>query len=111
MHGRADAEIIETTHNTARFFTETRQIAWVLLIGTMLWGIYGYFRMPQRKDPDIPVRQALAYCRWPGASSDRIEQLVTKRLEEEIAKTPTLKKSSRSRAPALRLFTSPWSSR
>src|SRR6185369_12443201 len=92
MHGRADAEIIETTHNTARFFTETRQIAWVLLFGTLFWGVYGYFRMPQRKDPDIPVRQALAYCRWPGADSDRIEQLVTKRLEEEIAKNANVEK-------------------
>jgi multidrug efflux pump subunit AcrB len=92
MHGRSDAEIIQTTHNTARFFTETRHIAWVLLIATMVWGVYGYFSMPQRKDPDIPVRQALAYCRWPGASSDRIEALVTKRLEEEIAKNANIEK-------------------
>src|SRR6266511_2010650 len=92
MHGRSDADIIQTTHNTARFFTETRQIAWVLLIGTLLWGVYGYFSMPQRKDPDIPVRQALAYCRWPGASSERIEALVTKRLEEEIAKNANIDK-------------------
>jgi multidrug efflux pump subunit AcrB len=92
MHGRSDAEIIETTHNTARFFTESRQIAWVLLIGTLVWGVYGYFSMPQRKDPDIPVRQALAYCRWPGADSDRIEALVTKRLEEEIAKNANIEK-------------------
>ena len=35
---------IERTHNTARFFTETRQVAWVLLIGTMLWGVYGWLR-------------------------------------------------------------------
>jgi multidrug efflux pump subunit AcrB len=92
MHGRADADFIQTTHNTARFFTETRQISWVLLIGTLLWGVYGYFSMPQRKDPDIPVRQALAYCRWPGASSERIEALVTKRLEEEIAKNANIDK-------------------
>ncbi len=92
MHGRSDAEIIETTHNTARFFVEWRQISWVLLIGTVLWGVFGYFSMPQRKDPDIPVRQALAYCRWPGATSDRIEQLVTKRLEEEIGKNANVEK-------------------
>ena len=79
------AATIAQTHNTARFFTETRHVAWVLLIGTVLWGVYGYLTMPQRKDPDIPVRQALALCPWPGASAEKIEQLVTRRIEEKIA--------------------------
>src|SRR5262245_7344218 len=80
-----DRHLIDTTHNTARFFTETRQVAWVLLIGTILWGVYGYLRMPQRKDPEIPVRQALALCPWPGASAEKIEQLITRRIEEKVA--------------------------
>src|SRR4029078_13215823 len=80
-----ELELAERTHNTARFFTETRQAAWVLLIGTVLWGAYGYTKMPQRKDPDIPIRQALALCPWPGASAEQIEELVTRRIEEKIA--------------------------
>src|SRR5262245_45591022 len=83
---------IERTHNTARFFTETRHVAWVLLIGTMLWGIYGYMQMPQRKDPEIPIRQALALCPWPGASAEKIEQLVTRRMEEKIAENVRVEK-------------------
>jgi multidrug efflux pump subunit AcrB len=82
----SDTERIHGRRNTARFFTEERHIAWVLLIATLVWGAWGYLRMPQRKDPDIPVRQALAIGYWPGASSERIEELVTRRLEEEIAK-------------------------
>jgi multidrug efflux pump subunit AcrB len=80
-----EQQSIERTHNTARFFVETRHVAWVLLVGTMLWGVYGYLSMPQRKDPDIPIRQALVLCSWPGASADKIEQLVTRRIEEEIS--------------------------
>jgi multidrug efflux pump subunit AcrB len=80
------------THNTARFFTETRQVAWVLLIGTVLWGVYGYAKMPQRKDPDIPVRQALALCPWPGASAEKIEQLITRRIEEKVAENVKVEK-------------------
>src|SRR5690349_16589157 len=83
---------IERTHNTARFFTETRHVAWVLLIGTLLWGGYGYFKMPQRKDPDIPVRQALALCPWPGASAEKIEELVTRRIEEKVAENVKVEK-------------------
>jgi len=88
----SEQQRIERTHNTARFFTETRHVAWVLLIGTALWGIYGYFGMPQRKDPDIPIRQALALCPWPGASAEKIEQLVTRRMEEKIAENVRVEK-------------------
>ncbi len=91
-HHASEQQKIARTHNTARFFTETRHVAWVLLIGTMLWGVYGYSQMPQRKDPDIPVRQALALCPWPGASAEKIEQLVTRRMEEKIAENVRVEK-------------------
>ena len=56
-------------HNTARFFTENRHVSWVLLIAVVVWGIYGYLNIPQRKDPDIPVRLAVAIpLRSAGAS-------------------------------------------
>ncbi|MEZ5289681.1 MAG: efflux RND transporter permease subunit [Vicinamibacterales bacterium] len=80
-----DDHLIAHTRNTARLFTETRHLSSVLLVGTLLWGVYGYLQMPQRKDPDIPIRQALVLCPWPGASADRIEELVTRRIEERIA--------------------------
>jgi len=91
-HGHSDQDIVARTHNTARFFTETRHIAWVLLIATMVWGVYGYLRMPQRKDPDIPIRQALALVPWPGASAERIEQLVTRKVEEKIGENSKVEK-------------------
>jgi len=87
---RSDDEILRTVHNTARFFTEQRQISWVLLIGTVVWGIFGYRSMPQRKDPDIPVRMAVATCSWPGASAERIEQLVTRPIEEKISENSSV---------------------
>jgi multidrug efflux pump subunit AcrB len=85
MAHKSDTDLIQKTHNTARFFVENRHISWVLLLGTIVWGIYGYFAMPQRKDPDIPVRQAAVLTPWYGKSSDRVEELLTKRLESTIA--------------------------
>lgn len=91
-HGKTDEEHIRGTRNVARFFTESRHIAWVLLFAVSLWGIYAYHGMPQRKDPDIPVRQALAMIPWPGASAERVEQLVTKPAEEAVAENATVER-------------------
>jgi multidrug efflux pump subunit AcrB len=74
--------------NIARFFTHNRQIAWVALAATLAWGAFGYARMPKRKDPDIPVRVGLAICPWPGIASDKVEQLVTRKIEQAATGNP-----------------------
>jgi multidrug efflux pump subunit AcrB len=85
MAHKDDATLIATTHNTARYFTEQKQVAWVALIGTVLWGIVGYFSMPQRKDPEIPVITAMVITPWPGMDAERVEDRVTRRIEEVVA--------------------------
>jgi multidrug efflux pump subunit AcrB len=84
-HGTTDEEIVRTTRNTARFFTETRHVSWVLLLFTLGWGAYGYLSMPQRKDPDVPSRVAAVMASWPGASAEKVEQLLVRRIEERVA--------------------------
>src|SRR5262245_55074455 len=91
-HGRSENEIINTTHNTARYSVETRHLTWVLLILTCVWGIFGYVQMPQRKDPEFQVRIAGATIPWPGASADRVEQLVSRKVEERAAGNAKIKK-------------------
>src|SRR5713226_1442583 len=86
-HGHSDAERIRTTQNTARYFTENRHVAWVLLVATIAWGLLSYVAMPKRKDPEIAVRVAAAIVAWPGASAEKMEQLVTRKLEEKIAES------------------------
>ncbi|HEX3248309.1 MAG TPA: efflux RND transporter permease subunit [Pyrinomonadaceae bacterium] len=83
-HVKSDQELINGKHNTARFFVEKREVAWVLLILTCVWGVYGYISMPQRKDPEVQVRTAVALVPWPGASAEKVEQLVTKKVEEQM---------------------------
>jgi multidrug efflux pump subunit AcrB len=92
MSHKTDNWLIEHTHNTARFFTENRHIAWMVLIATFVWGVFGYLNMPQRKDPDIPVRVAVAICPWPGVPTEKVEQLVTRKIEEKMAENTTVKK-------------------
>lgn len=83
-----DAETIGRTRNTARFFVENPHISTVLLITTCVAGAFAYATMPKLKDPRFPVVYAAAVCRWPGVPAERIEQLVTRRLEERITENP-----------------------
>ncbi len=91
MAHRSDDWLIANVHNTARFFTEHPHISWMTLVATLIWGIVGYARMPQRKDPDIPVKVAMAIGRWPGVEATRVEQLVARRIEETMAENVTVK--------------------
>ena len=60
--------------NLARFFLEQRHIAWVSLAVAIVWGVYVLLKMPQLKDPDIPVRQAMINVPGQGTSSEQVEQ-------------------------------------
>src|SRR3989442_2119590 len=90
MAYKNDQDRIEKSHNAARFFVEHPQVSWVLLTGVLVWGWFGYHSMPQRKDPDIPVRVAVAFCSWPGATAQQVEQFVTRPIEDAVAENKTI---------------------
>ena len=96
MTHKAESEYIAHTHNTARFFTEHRQVSLILLIAVCLWGWYGFQHMPKRKDPSIPVRVAVASIAWPGATAQEVEQLVTRQVEQVMAQNAFIKPPSAS---------------
>jgi multidrug efflux pump subunit AcrB len=90
MAHKSDQERIEQTKNVPRFFVEHPQVSWVLLAGVLIWGWFGYNSMPQRKDPNIPVRVGVASCSWPGATSQQVEQLITRPIEDTVAQNKTI---------------------
>src|SRR6266480_5095419 len=90
MAHTSDQDRIENTHNVPRFFVEHPQVSWVLLVGVLVWGWFGYHSMPQRKDPDIPVRVGVAFCAWPGATARQVEQFVTRQIEDAVAENKTI---------------------
>ena len=97
MAHRSDADYIQNERNTARFFVENRQISGILLLATVALGIYGYTRMPKRKDPDIPVRVASVITQWPGATTEQVELCDSGRLNR-----PSRKKSRHTSAEGRR---------
>ena len=91
MAHTTDEDAIRVTHNIARFFTENRHVAWVLLVAVFLWGFYGYTDMPKRKDPNIPISVASIVTPWPGKTAVEIEQLITYPIEQSVAENTTIR--------------------
>ena len=81
---------ITNRRNIPRFFVEHPHISWILLVGVLVWGWFGYTSMPQRKDPEIHVRLGVASCPWPGATAEQVEQFVTRRIEDVAAENKTI---------------------
>lgn len=70
-----------------------RQVTLSVLVVLFIFGVYSLVRMPRREDPKISIPQALVVAYYPGASSEEVEQQVTKHIEEFLFKFEEIKKS------------------
>ncbi len=68
----------------------------VALIGVA--GVSAYQTLPRMEDPELISRNAIVKTRFPGADAERVESLVTEKIEEElfdIEEIKTLESTSR----------------
>lgn len=68
----------------AGFALRNRVIVSVAVLLLMVWGLLAYFTMPQREDPEYVVRTCVILTSWPGTPTERVEELVTAPLENEV---------------------------
>ncbi|MDH3207769.1 MAG: efflux RND transporter permease subunit, partial [Gemmatimonadota bacterium] len=69
---------------------DKNRITTVALAFILVGGVNAYFQMPRAEDPGFVVRAALVTTFFPGASPERIEQLVTDRIEKAVQEIPEL---------------------
>ncbi|MBX2810559.1 MAG: efflux RND transporter permease subunit [Myxococcales bacterium] len=63
----------------------------VTLLAILLYaGVSAYFSLPQQMDPGFTVRTAQIVTRFPGASPERVEQLVANPIEQAVQTMPEL---------------------
>ena len=74
---------------TATAISKNR-ITTVLLVVILLGGISAYFSMPRDYDPGFTIRTAIVLTFFPGASPERVERLVTDKVEKVIQEIPEL---------------------
>ena len=76
--------------NVTRFAIEKNRITFVVLLFLAVAGINAFRSMPQSEDPGFTIRVAMVMTYFPGASPERIEQLVTDKLEKAIQEMPEI---------------------
>ena len=76
--------------NITRLAIEKNRITTVVLVVLFFAGLSSYFGLPRAEDPGFVMRTALVQTFFPGASPERVELLVTDKLEKAIQELPEL---------------------
>ncbi len=50
----------------------------------VVWGLFAFQTMPRREDPEFTIMTCVVTAQWPGASAEKVEQLITDPLEEAL---------------------------
>jgi len=74
--------------NPAALCIRNNRTSLVLLLLLVFLGVSTYLDIPQLEDPEFTVRVAVVITPFPGASPQRVEDLVTDKLEERIREMP-----------------------
>ncbi len=67
---------------------EKNRITLVVVTLALLSGVLAYWSLPKAQDPGFTIRTALITTRLPGASPERMELLVTDKIEKKVQEMP-----------------------
>ncbi len=81
-----------------------RKSIFLIITVLLLNGIFAYFTLPAQEDPSITIREAVISTAFPGMAPDRVEQLITKKLEEEIRKIAEVEEIKSSSATGISII-------
>ena len=76
--------------NLTKFALERRTVTGTLIAVLIFAGIGAYFDAPRQMDPGFIIRTAMITTYFPGASPERVEQLITDPIEKVVQEIPQL---------------------
>lgn len=80
--------------NLTKFSIEKNRITYTVLATIILLGITLYQSLPRDSMPPMTIRVATIVSQFPGAGPERVEELVTDKIEKVVQELPELKKVS-----------------
>ncbi len=73
-----------------RFAIQNDRVTITAVLLVCVAGVMAFFQLPQAEDPGFIIRTAMIQTRFPGANPERVENLVTDKLEKAIQQLPQL---------------------
>ncbi|MHB8158457.1 MAG: efflux RND transporter permease subunit, partial [Desulfocucumaceae bacterium] len=73
------------------YLLKKRKITILFFIMIVAVGILSFIQLPRQEMPDITITFAIVTTTYPGASPEKMEQTVTRKLEQKIKELPGLK--------------------
>lgn len=73
------------------YLVRKRKITLLFFIMITILGVLSFFQLPRQEQPEIVINMAVITTVYPGASPEKVEQTVTKKLEEKINELQGLK--------------------
>ncbi|MBE9216868.1 efflux RND transporter permease subunit [Plectonema cf. radiosum LEGE 06105] len=65
------------------FYRNSRLLILTIIL-IAVWGISAYFTLPRLEDPELVSRTAVVSTFFPGANAERVEALVTEKIEDKL---------------------------
>ena len=65
------------------FYRNTRLLILTIIL-IFVWGVSSYFTLPRLEDPELVSRNAVVKTFYPGADAERVEALVTEKIEDKL---------------------------
>ena len=76
--------------NITQFAINNNRVTIILVVLLILLGISTYFALPKAQDPGFIIRAAQITTYFPGASPERVENLVTDKIEKAVQEMPEI---------------------
>jgi len=77
--------------NLTKFSIEKNRITYMALATVILLGVFLYQSLPRDSMPPMTIKIASIVTQFPGASPERVEELVTDKIEKVVQEIPELK--------------------
>ncbi len=78
--------------NIARASIEKPLMTWLLILGCLFGGLWGFNSLGRLEDPAFTIKQAMVITYYPGASAEQVAREVSEPLESAIQKMGEVKK-------------------
>ena len=85
----------------ARASIDRSLLTWILMLGCLLGGLWGFATIGRLEDPAFTIKNAIVFTQYPGASADQVAREVSEPLESAIQQLAEVKRITSSNKPGV----------